>query len=221
MRLMSAEPGQATSSGAPLPRPRRRGPSVPCEPAPPLFDGDPPAVAHGRAALAVRRVAGGVSHRVHQLLDHQPCERRADVGRARVRGQIDGDHAVHHPRHALHDGGGVPDGAVVGVERPRDHRLDCPDERVVGGHLARLAAQPEAGPGVERVVRGDRDGLPGGPVTTEEPGEAPTATPTETPAGETVTITAYYPLDARAGFRLGREAREVPAADALVGAVET
>src|SRR5665647_2712233 len=38
MRLMSAEPGQATSSGAPLPRPRRRGPSVPCEPAPPLSD---------------------------------------------------------------------------------------------------------------------------------------------------------------------------------------
>lgn len=61
----------------------------------------------------------------------------------------------------------------------------------------------------------------GGPVTTEEPGEAPPATPTETPAGETVTITAYYPLDTRAGFRLGREAREVPAADALVGAVET
>src|SRR5665811_1153927 len=58
------------------------------------------------------------------------------------------------------------------------------------------------------------------PVATDEP-EAPTATPTETPAGETVTITAYYPLDTRAGFRLGREAREVPAADALVGAVET
>src|SRR5665648_1198748 len=38
MRLMSAEPGQATSSGAPLPRSRRRGPSVPCEPAPPLSD---------------------------------------------------------------------------------------------------------------------------------------------------------------------------------------
>lgn len=58
------------------------------------------------------------------------------------------------------------------------------------------------------------------PVATDEP-EAPTATPTETPAGETITITAYYPLDTRAGFRLGREAREVPADDALVGAVET
>jgi len=59
------------------------------------------------------------------------------------------------------------------------------------------------------------------PVATEEPEETPTATPTETPAGETVTASIYYPLDTRTGFRLGREAREVPAADALVGAVET
>ena len=59
------------------------------------------------------------------------------------------------------------------------------------------------------------------PVATEEPEETPTVTPIETPAGETVTASIYYPLDTRTGFRLGREAREVPAADALVGAVET
>jgi hypothetical protein len=58
-----------------------------------------------------------------------------------------------------------------------------------------------------------------GPTATE-PDETPEATPTETPAGDTTTVSVYYPLDTRTGFRLGREAREVPA-DELAGVVET
>ena len=51
------------------------------------------------------------------------------------------------------------------------------------------------------------------------PEETTDVTPTDTPS--TVTVTAYYPIDTRAGFVLARETREVAGTDALTAAVET
>lgn len=72
----------------------------------------------------------------------------------------------------------------------------------------------------------DQSAPPGDdPVVTDEPSEPtePTGPATSTPAptpADTVTAMLYFPLDTRAGFRLGREPREVPDAPTMAGVVE-